>query len=449
MQFLAEKKYSEAYINLLKAIKKIPNQPKIYNNMGVVLSGMHRYKEAIKYYESAIQLDHNYFNAYYNLTIALYQLKDYKTAIRIANSALNLGDENSGKIDRIISLKGSILIDSGDKEKAKEIYIDFLQHNDNHLIRLRLAQIYLSEKKYPAVAETLTNKGKIPIDKIESKEVLKILMLAYQNLSEFRYLKQALARYVSQTKDLKFVQEKAAKLLNEKKYQHAIPWMEVIYDNNPEDLEWGMKLAKFCHQSGHTEKAFTIAFKIFQEHLNQDHIQDAMTTADLLWEWNPDFIDARLELIEYFKSHQDWKSAEDQFEYIFSKKKDQVKLLKDFMEVLQELAKRDSKYMVKIANVWQDIATLQPDDPNVYLELGKINAVKLNYQDAIHYFELVVAMNPEIDEAYYQLGLLNLAIDKPQKAIKYLEKIAGKKEQFPNINQIIKEVRAINRGDEY
>ena len=54
----------------LWAKKKYPNEPFIYNHLGVIYAQMEYYDDSIKNYLKAIKLDPKYFEAYNNIGVA-------------------------------------------------------------------------------------------------------------------------------------------------------------------------------------------------------------------------------------------------------------------------------------------------------------------------------------------------------------------------------------------
>ena len=54
----------------LKAKKKYPDEPFIYNLLGVLYAQIGNYEDSIKNYSKAIKLNPNYFEAYNNIGVA-------------------------------------------------------------------------------------------------------------------------------------------------------------------------------------------------------------------------------------------------------------------------------------------------------------------------------------------------------------------------------------------
>ena len=59
----------------LRARKKYPDEPFIYNLLGVLYAGMSSYEDSIKNYSKALKLNPNYFEVYNNIGVAYTSLK--------------------------------------------------------------------------------------------------------------------------------------------------------------------------------------------------------------------------------------------------------------------------------------------------------------------------------------------------------------------------------------
>ena len=74
----------------LWAKKKYPNEPFIYNLLGVIYAQMEYYDDSIKNYLKAIKLDPKYFEAYNNIGVAYTDWKKCDKAIRYFNKAIQI-----------------------------------------------------------------------------------------------------------------------------------------------------------------------------------------------------------------------------------------------------------------------------------------------------------------------------------------------------------------------
>ena len=81
-----EKSLKEALV----ANKKYPNEPFIYNLLGVLYAKMESYSESIKNYSKAIKLNPKYFEAYNNIGVAYTSCKKNNKAIEFFNKAIEI-----------------------------------------------------------------------------------------------------------------------------------------------------------------------------------------------------------------------------------------------------------------------------------------------------------------------------------------------------------------------
>ena len=88
--FYYKGKCKEAIVYYNKAIELDPNNSAAYNNRGNAKKDLVQYKEALKDYNKAIELDHNNSAAYYNRGSLKINLEEYKEAIKDFNKAIEL-----------------------------------------------------------------------------------------------------------------------------------------------------------------------------------------------------------------------------------------------------------------------------------------------------------------------------------------------------------------------
>ena len=74
----------------LVAKKKYPNEPFIYNLLGVLYAKMESYSDSIKNYSKAIKLNPKYFEAYNNIGVAYTSCKKNNKAIEFFNRAIEI-----------------------------------------------------------------------------------------------------------------------------------------------------------------------------------------------------------------------------------------------------------------------------------------------------------------------------------------------------------------------
>jgi tetratricopeptide (TPR) repeat protein len=87
--------YLDAVDYYRAALKKDPNNARVFNKMGIAYLQLHRYEEAQKEFERSIKKDRGYANAYNNLGVIYYHNKKYSKAISLYAKAINLNHDSA------------------------------------------------------------------------------------------------------------------------------------------------------------------------------------------------------------------------------------------------------------------------------------------------------------------------------------------------------------------
>ena len=74
----------------LRARKKYPDEPLIFNLLGVLYSQIGNYEDSIKNYSKAIKLNPSYFEAYNNIGVAHTNWRKTNKAIECFNKAIQI-----------------------------------------------------------------------------------------------------------------------------------------------------------------------------------------------------------------------------------------------------------------------------------------------------------------------------------------------------------------------
>jgi tetratricopeptide (TPR) repeat protein len=88
--FLVRKMYEEAITEYRRALSITPQEPTLFNKMGIAYQQAQNFVQARKAYEKAIKLNSKYFEAWNNLGTVYYSTKAYKKAIKQYNKAITL-----------------------------------------------------------------------------------------------------------------------------------------------------------------------------------------------------------------------------------------------------------------------------------------------------------------------------------------------------------------------
>jgi tetratricopeptide (TPR) repeat protein len=113
-----QKDYLDALDYYRAVLAKKPNNPAVYNKVGIAELLMQRYKEAGKDFEKAAHLDHKYADAVNNLGVIDYEQKKYAKAIKQYEKAIKLRPDSAS----FYSNQGAAYFGKKEFEKAIEDY---------------------------------------------------------------------------------------------------------------------------------------------------------------------------------------------------------------------------------------------------------------------------------------------------------------------------------------
>jgi Flp pilus assembly protein TadD len=88
MSALSAKNYSEAIANFFIATQKAPNEPKVWNALGIAYMEVSEYEKAESAFRRALEVDKKFTEARLNLGVMYFRKKDYENALREIRTAL-------------------------------------------------------------------------------------------------------------------------------------------------------------------------------------------------------------------------------------------------------------------------------------------------------------------------------------------------------------------------
>jgi Flp pilus assembly protein TadD len=88
MSALSAKNYSEAIANFFIATQKAPNEPKVWNSLGIAYMEVSEYEKAKSAFRKALEVDKKFTEARLNLGVMYFRKKDYENALREIKTAL-------------------------------------------------------------------------------------------------------------------------------------------------------------------------------------------------------------------------------------------------------------------------------------------------------------------------------------------------------------------------
>ncbi|MFN7065613.1 MAG: tetratricopeptide repeat protein [Aquificaceae bacterium] len=141
------KNYSEAIANLFRASQIAPNEPKVWNALGLAYMEAQEYEKAERSFLKALEVDKKYTEARLNLGILYYRMGDYKRAIKPLKEAI----ENEAFPQKHIAFYylGKTHQAVGNQEEYKKNLMRAVAYNPMFLdAQLELAQVYEFEEDY-------------------------------------------------------------------------------------------------------------------------------------------------------------------------------------------------------------------------------------------------------------------------------------------------------------
>ncbi|MFZ8859094.1 MAG: tetratricopeptide repeat protein [Thermocrinis sp.] len=88
MSALSAKNYSEAIANFFIATQKAPNEPKVWNSLGIAYMEVSEYEKAESAFRKTLEVDKKFTEARLNLGVMYFRKKDYENALREIKTAL-------------------------------------------------------------------------------------------------------------------------------------------------------------------------------------------------------------------------------------------------------------------------------------------------------------------------------------------------------------------------
>lgn len=147
---------SKKIVEAQNYIKAAPNLPNGYLDLATGYAELNQYPKAIETLNKALELcsnDSERYVVYYNFAVTYSRIKDWENALKYANLAK--GIKPDADIDGLIA---SINFNKGNKDFAKQTYIDALQNNPGNTIdAVNLAIIYMKEFNFVQAGKTLNN----------------------------------------------------------------------------------------------------------------------------------------------------------------------------------------------------------------------------------------------------------------------------------------------------
>lgn len=204
------KNYSEAIARLYEATKVAPDEPKVWNALGLTYMEVEEFQKAERAFNNALKANPAFSEAKMNLGILYSRTKNYRKAIEYLRQALE--DEAFEKKHIAFYYLAKVYKELGEKDK----YLDYLKkataYNPLFLeAQMELASAYLDEKRY-ADAEKLyrtliSNNFKFP-------DIFLGLAKVYYEMGKYKKAKEAIKQVIEDKQANNLQRSQAYELLS-------------------------------------------------------------------------------------------------------------------------------------------------------------------------------------------------------------------------------------------
>jgi Flp pilus assembly protein TadD len=129
-------------------------------------------------------------------------------------------------------------------------------------------------------------------------------------------------------------------------------------------------------------------------------------------EQNPTDAAARLELATYYREHQNYSRAVEQYREVLKLSPRDVATYQALGDTLLQMGDADAALAA-----WEEAVKQVPDNPDAHNKVGIAYAARGRYDDAVREFTETVRLNPKFVEASFHLGEVYETLQQKDKAI--------------------------------
>ena len=176
---------------ILRQIQTNPNNPNLYNALGIVLERNGELNRAIEFYKEAIRVDKSYIKAYNNIGAIMYRKKEYKKAVEIFKLALSVDESD---VSTYVNIGAAC-----NRAKFYEEGIEYLKkaislNPKNSGTYTNLGNIYNKIREYNLALKA--HKEALKLDPNSAINHANIA-ISYKNLLKFKEAKRSLKKAIS------------------------------------------------------------------------------------------------------------------------------------------------------------------------------------------------------------------------------------------------------------
>ena len=340
--------YTTALSLLEESLKKNPNNPFTYSQVGFLYSKTNRYEKAVEAYREAVNMNPNDYKAFFGLGIAYIRLNQPQQAVAPLTQCTTINPQFP---DAFYNL-GLVYETLGELEKAAEAYQQFIKIN-------------------PGPAWTGLNQ----------------LGSVYVKLGQYEKAIPAFQEVMkSNPSDLKATYNLAYSYDMSGQYDLAAPLYRKLMSLNPKDAKaYYSLLFRLYDKAGQYEKAIEVCQEIISQ--SPDNPNDHYNLG-----------------IMHFKL-QDHEKALEAFHQTLS-------LSHTFDPAYYNigLVYFNQKKFTEAIDAFTKFSKLKPDNPDAYYNMGVGYLQLKKYDDAIKPLQRVIELKPDYAHAHYNLAIAYYAV---------------------------------------
>ncbi len=325
---------------------------------------------------------------------------------------------------------GTQLLNDGDIEGAMVTYRQVIELDDSRddirqeYINLAL-QLELTENRIVVcskIADELASRGMLT-EAADSLE--KIKEKVPRNIFNLEKLIEIYRQQGRQDKVIETQQHLIACLFERREYTRARQTLDAILEDKPEVAEFYVLLAKIEKAENHREATVKAYQKAIEHYRNQNQLEHALQTYDLLIECEPENIDIRDAQVQMYIEAGKKEEA-------FAKCEELIKLLEDShkQELLIEKIKFALHLVPSSTDLWLKLAEIEHSNGNIeaaknaYFELHSIYLEQKNQNNALSQLQKILDLDPDDVRALRSMAEIQHNVGDDVLALKYYKRVA-------------------------
>ena len=387
------------------------------SNLGIILTELKRYEEAIPYFDKAIEKDPDYAESYWNKSHALWFAGQHAEAEEAARKCIALTDD----IPEAWLNLGTALVSQGKRDEAIEAWEKALEVKpDFALAYNNIGNALRDEGKLEASAEKCRKALEIDPNYPEALNNLANALLDLGNLeeSEEYYRKSATAKpdYVEAHNNL------AISLFKQNRYEEAIQSARVALSYRPDYFEALLSLSAACRAMGQMDEA-----------------EKAIQQAVIL---KPESAEARIDLADLLFMKDRYGDAEIELTRARKLDPDTSRVYLKLAEVLE----RGNK-IEEALEAADKAVELNPEMPDAYWKKGNICHIANRIPEAEEFFAKAAEMSPDSAALHMSLAELYITMGEMDKAREAGERVRELAPNSPSLYLILVRTKKFTEDD--